>query len=89
MKKLLIFLFTVISFAALGQAGSMAVSGIKFRVYDSAAYISAVATAHAQGYADIFWNAQATVPHFDVWNGSSYDHGFATGSGGSGTVFYK
>jgi len=85
MKKLLIFLFTVISFAALGQAGSVSYSGVFLRVYDSAAYQTAAATKHAQGYSDIYWNAQATTPHFDKWNGSAYVHDFSTGGGG-GTV---
>lgn len=81
MKKLLIFLLTVISFAALGQAGSQAVSGIKYRVNDTTAYQSAVAAAHAQGYADIYFNNQATTPHWDIWNGSSYDHVFDFNAG--------
>lgn len=84
MKKLLIFLFTVISFAALGQAGSQAVSGIKYRVNDTTTYQAAVASAHAQGYADIYWNNQAAVPHWDMWNGSSYDHVYNFNSGGGG-----
>lgn len=84
MKKVLIFIFTIYSLTAFAQSGSQAVSGIKYRVNDSTAYISAVATAHAQGYADIFFNNQATVPHFDIWNGSSYDHVFNFNSGGGG-----
>jgi hypothetical protein len=87
MKKLLILLLTIVSFAAFSQAGSQAVSGIKYRVNDTTTYQAAVATAHAQGYADIYWNNQASTPHFDVWNGSSYDHVFTFGSsGGSGSV---
>src|SRR5690349_5109827 len=88
MKKLLIFLFTVISFAAFSQQGAQPVSGIFFRVYDSAAYNTAAANRHAQDYHDIYWNEQATVKHWDVWNGSSYDHvfGFNNGSGGGGSV---
>lgn len=82
MKKLLVLLLSILSIGAFGQAGSMAVSGIKYRVNDTTAYQSAVATAHAQGYADIYWNNQATTPHFDIWNGSSYDHVFDFNSGG-------
>jgi hypothetical protein len=87
MKKLFLFLFTIISLSAFGQSGSQAVSGIKYRVNDSTTYRSAAAAAHAQGYADIYWNNQATTPHFDIWNGASYDHvfDFNAGSGGSFT----
>ena|SRR5688572_9837721 len=85
MKKLLLSLLLITAgLTAFSQSGSMAVSGIKYRVNDTTAYQSAVATAHAQGYSDIYWNNQATTPHWDIWNGASYDHDF--GGGGSGTV---
>lgn len=88
MKKLLSILFALISLSVFGQSGSQAVSGIKYRVNDTTAYQSAVATAHSQGYSDIYWNNQATTPHWDIWNGSSYDHVFDFNSGGSGTTEY-
>jgi hypothetical protein len=84
MKKLLSLFLSLISLTAFSQTGSISHSGIKLRVNDTTAYQSAVATAHAQGYADIYWNNQATTPHMDIWNGSSYDHVFDFNAG-SGT----
>lgn len=84
MKKLLIFLFSIVSFAALGQAGSIQQSGIFLRVNDTTAYQSAAAAKHAAGYYDIYFNNQATTPHFDIWNGSSYTHVFDFNTGGGG-----
>lgn len=92
MKKILISLLLIISaFAVFGQSGSQLYSGIFLRVRDSVAYQAAAATRHTSGsageYADIYWNQQATTPHWDIWNGSSYDHVFNFGGGGgSGTV---
>lgn len=83
MKKLLfslIFAFSVIS--AFAQQGSQALSGVFFRVQDTVAYQAAAATRHSQNYHDIYWNEQATTPHWDIWNGSSYDHVFDFNSGG-------
>ncbi len=92
MKKLLLSLILVASFiASFAQSGSVAYSGVFTRVNDTTAYQAAAATKHAQGYADIYFNNQATTPHFDTWNGSSYDHifNFASGSGGGvGDVTY-
>lgn len=84
MKKLLIFLFSVVSFAALGQAGAIQQSGIFLRVQDTTTYQTAAAAKHSAGYYDIYFNAQATTPHFDIWNGSGYTHvfDFNTGTGG-------
>lgn len=82
MKKLLIFLFTAISFAALGQAGAIQQSGIFLRVNDTTTYQTAAAAKHSAGYYDIYFNAQATTPHFDIWNGSSYTHVFDFNTGG-------
>lgn len=89
MKTYLLILFTLISISAFAQPGSQKISGLFLRVLDSAAYQSAAASSHAAspaGYADIYWNAQATTPHYDIWNGSSYDHVFDFGGGGGGTV---
>jgi hypothetical protein len=72
------------SLSALAQSGSLSNSGIFLRVNDSTTYRSAAAAKHALGYSDIYWNNQATTPHFDIWNGSSYDHVFVFGSGSSG-----
>lgn len=85
MKKLFI-LFSIIacSLTAYGQAGSPAYGGVFLRVQDSTTYRAAAAAKHANGYADIYWNEQATTPHFDWWNGSSYEHGFGAGGGGGG-----
>src|SRR5690348_12335464 len=84
MKKLLILLFTVVSFAALGQAGAVSYSGVFYRVNDTTAYQSAAASKHAQGYSDIYFNNQSASPHFDIWNGSSYTHVFDFNTGGGG-----
>lgn len=86
MKKLLIFLFTIVSFAALGQSGAVSYSGVFYRVNDTTAYQSAATTKHAQGYYDIYFNNQATTKHFDIWNGSSYTHVFNFTGGGGGSV---
>lgn len=89
MKTYLLILFMLISFSAFTQPGSQKISGLFLRVLDSAAYQSAAASSHSAspaGYADIYWNAQATTPHYDIWNGSSYDHVFDFGGGGGGTV---
>jgi len=88
MKKLLLSLILVASFlASFAQSGSVSYSGVFTRVNDTTAYQSAAATKHSQGYADQYWNNQATTPHMDIWNGSSYDHvfDFNSGSGGSST----
>jgi hypothetical protein len=86
MKKLLIFLFSIVSFAALGQAGAIQQSGIFLRVNDTTAYQTAAAAKHSAGYYDIYFNNQATTPHFDIWNGSGYTHvfDFNTGTAGGG-----
>lgn len=89
MKNLLLFLFLIASFAASAQSGSPAYGGVFYRVTDTTTYQSQAATRHAQGYKDIYWNAQATTPHWDVWNGSSYDHIFGFGSGGGGTQDFQ
>lgn len=84
MKKLIIFLFSIVSFAALGQAGSLQQSGIFLRVNDTTTYQTAAAAKHSAGYYDIYFNNQATTPHFDIWNGSSYIHVFDFNTGGGG-----
>lgn len=87
MKQILITLLlacsAIISFA---QPGSHKISGVFVRVQDSASYESAAATAHSQGYADIFYNEQSPTPHFKIWNGSSYTHVFDFNAGGGGTL---
>jgi hypothetical protein len=85
MKKLfLVSIFALSAIVVFSQAGSQAVSGIKYRVNDTTSYQSSAATAHAQGYSDIYYNNQAVRPHFDIWNGSSYTHVFDfTGGGGA------
>ncbi len=85
MKKLIlsiVFLLSVI--ASFGQVGSITQSGVFTRVNDSTTYQSAAATKHAQGYSDIYYNNQATVPHYDIWDGSAYQHVFTFGGSGGG-----
>lgn len=81
-------LILLCSLSALAQSGSLSNSGIFLRVNDSTAYRNAATSKHALGYSDIYWNNQATTPHFDIWNGSSYDHVFVFGGGppGGGTA---
>jgi len=80
MKKIILSLiFAVYVIASFGQ---QQFSGVFLRVNDSTTYISSSASKHSQGYHDIFFNNQATTPHFDIWNGSSYDHIFNFASGG-------
>lgn len=86
MKRLILSLpLLLLSILSFGQAGSQSLSGVFFRVQDTVTYQAAAATKHANGYKDIYWNEQSTTPHWDVWNGSSYDHIFGFNSGGSGS----
>lgn len=91
MKRLIFFLFTLLSFSvAFAQPGSLSQSVYRSRVNDSTAAIAANVSAIAAGYAPIFFNAQASTPHWDMWNGSGYDHVFdfnsGTGGGGDGSL---
>src|SRR5689334_6431421 len=82
MKKIILSLiFLTVSLYSFGQSGSQALSGIFLRVQDTATYQSAASVKHTQGYRDIYFNDQATTKHWDVWNGSSYDHVFSFNSG--------
>lgn len=87
MKRILILLLSVISIASFAQSGSAQYSGVFTRVNDTTAYQSAAVAKHSAGYADQYWNNQATTPHMDIWNGSSYDHVFDFG-GGTGSSAY-
>lgn len=85
MKKILLSLILLTSaLSSFGQAGSQALSGVFLRVNDTTTYQTQAATRHAQGYYDIYFNNQAVTPHWDVWNGSSYDHIFDFNSGTAG-----
>lgn len=80
MKKILILLLSMASFAAYAQ-GPNSFGGVALRVNDTTTYQTNAAAFHTAGYYDIYFNNQATNDHWDVWNGSSYDHIFAFGSG--------
>lgn len=87
MKKLiLLIIFFVAAFSGYAQMNTF--GGIGLRVNDTTTYQTNATTYHAVGYHDIYWNNQATTPHWDIWNGSSYDHvfDFNSGGGGSGNV---
>ena len=85
MKKLLIAALCLISYVSYGQVGSIAHSGYFTRVQDSAAYITAAATRHAAGYADIWYSSSSGLMW--QWNGSAY---IQVGSGsGVGWATYK
>lgn len=85
MKKLLLFLLPLlVSFSALAQINNF--GGVGYRVNDSTTYRAsqAVTNSHAQGYTDIYYTTQAARKHWDVWNGSTYEHifSFVAPSGG-------
>lgn len=82
----LIFLFSIVTISAFGQVGSYSLSVMRSRVNDSTAAIAANVAPIAAGYAPIYWNNQATVPGWRVWNGTSYDIGFSAGGGGGVTT---
>lgn len=83
MKKILTLLFVVLSLTGYAQINTF--GGIGLRVNDTTTYQTNAAAYHAAGYYDIYFNNQATNHHWDVWNGSSYDHIFSFNSGGGGT----
>ena len=64
------------SFAAYAQ-GPNSFGGVALRVNDTTTYQTNAAAFHTAGYYDIYFNNQATNDHWDVWNGSSYDHIFS------------
>ncbi len=95
-KNLLFLLFTIASFAAFGQSGSIAQTVYKSRVDGAAAsrdttdavFTNAIATAIADGYGYMFWNQQATTPHWDFYTDAGVEHVFTfAGTGGSGGSF--
>lgn len=84
MKKILFILLSLASFAGYAQTSTF--GGIGLRVNDTTTYQANAAALHTAGYYDIYFNNQATNDHWDVWNGSSYDHIFSFGSGGGPSV---
>lgn len=85
MKKLLTLL--AVALCALSANAQMnTFGGIGLRVNDTTTYQANAAAYHTAGYYDIYFNNQATNDHWDVWNGSSYDHIFAFGQGGDVTI---
>lgn len=86
MKKYLIpFLLCLASFAGYSQSPN-SFGGVALRVNDTTTYQTNAAAFHTAGYYDIYFNNQATNDHWDVWNGSSYDHIFAFGQGSGGVT---
>lgn len=85
MKNFLLIPFILLSLAGYSQMNTF--GGIGLRVNDTTTYQTNAAAYHTAGYFDIYFNNQATNDHFDIWNGSSYDHVFTfAGSGGGGHV---
>lgn len=82
MKKLLFIPFLLLSIAGYSQMNTF--GGIGLRVNDTTTYQTNAADFHTAGYYDIYFNNQATNDHWDIWNGSSYDHIFAFGQGSGG-----
>lgn len=78
MKKLLIIPFIFLSIFGYSQMNTF--GGIGLRVNDTTTYQTNAAAYHTAGYYDIYFNNQATNDHWDVWNGSSYDHIFSFSS---------
>lgn len=74
MKKLLILLFSLAGLTSYAQVNTF--GGIGLRVNDTTTYQTNAAAYHTAGYYDIYFNNQATNDHWDVWNGSVYDHIF-------------
>lgn len=85
MKRLILSLLLIGS-ALSGLAQMNTFGGIGLRVKDTVTYQTNAASYHAQGYADIYYNWQATNRHYDIWNGSSYDHIFNFASGGGSAL---
>ena len=69
MRKLLALILLLAGFSAAAQQGSLSQSVYKSRVNDttSVAFTDALASATASGYGYMFYNNQATNPHYDVW----------------------
>lgn len=82
MKKILFVLLALAS--VISSFAQSQFTGIVLYVADSATYRASttIVNAHANGKADLYWNAQATTPHFDWWDGAAYQHGFGSGGGG-------
>lgn len=76
MKNLLITLFSLASIVSYAQ-GPNSFGGVALRVNDTTTYQTNAAAFHTAGYYDIYFNNQATNDHWDVWNGSNYDHIFS------------
>ena len=77
MKKLLLLPLLLISIIGYSQMNTF--GGIGLRVNDTTTYQTNASAYHTAGYYDIYFNNQAVNDHFDVWNGSSYDHIFSFG----------
>lgn len=75
MKKLLTLLFSLVCIASYAQVNTF--GGIGLRVNDTTTYQTNASAYHTAGYYDIYFNNQATNNHWDVWNGSDYDHVFS------------
>lgn len=82
MKKYLILLLSLISFAAFAQQGSLSQSVYRSRVNDS----TTVNGATSQGYGYFFWNNQKATPSWQFWNGTSLVDWDPAASGGGGAV---
>lgn len=81
MKKLILLPLLLISIVGYSQMNTF--GGIGLRVNDTTTYQANAAAYHTAGYYDIYFNNQATNDHYDVWNGSSYDHIFSFANSGS------
>lgn len=77
MRNLLLSVMVMIGFSAFAQ-NPTTIYWLKSRVLDS----TTVST--SGNYGVMFWNAQATTPHWDIWNGSTMNHVFDFNSGGGG-----
>lgn len=83
MKKILLLLLSLASYATYAQTNTF--GGIGLRVNDTTTYQTNAAAYHTAGYYDIYFNNQATNDHWDVWNGSDYDHIFEFNSATNAT----
>lgn len=79
MRKLLFIVGIFASLSAFAQ-NPTTIYWLKSRVTDS----TTVST--SGNYGIMFFNAQATTPHWDIWNGASMDHVFDFNEGTGGTA---
>jgi hypothetical protein len=84
----LLFLLMLASLAAFAQPGSLSQSVYKSRVNDTTAstFTDAISSAVSAGYGYLFWNNQASTPHWDFYTDAGVNHIFEFSSGAGVTA---